>query len=64
MLDTRAQVIASTGHAALVGLRWRDSGSSAEVELYQVLRLQKGKIVDMEDHAHRRRALQALGEAA
>ena len=57
-------MIASTGRAVLVGLRWRDSVSSTDVELYQLLRLQEGKIVDMQDHEHRTRALAALGDAA
>jgi len=57
-------VIASTAHDVVVRLRWRSSGSSSDVELFQVLRLREGKIVDMQDHEDRSKALKALGHAA
>lgn len=62
--DTSARVITATGTGVVVALRWRQSMSSAPSELFQVLRVRGGKVVDMQDHATRRSALKAVGAAA
>jgi len=60
-VDPDARVIAATGDGVVVGLRWRGSASSTPRELFQVLRLRAGKVVDMEDHPDRQAALKAVG---
>ncbi|HYX44704.1 MAG TPA: hypothetical protein VE760_06640 [Acidimicrobiales bacterium] len=45
-------------------MRWRHGTSGTESEMFQVLRLRDGRIIDMQDHRDRRRALKSLGEAA
>jgi len=54
-------VIAATGDGVVVGLRWREAASSPQREMFQVLRLRAGRVVDMEDHSNRRTALKAVG---
>ncbi len=62
--DPRAKVVAARGSRLVVEWCWRQGTSGTESEVFQVLRLRDGKIVDMQDHADRRRALKALSEAA
>ena len=45
----------------VVGLTWTEQDGPPGRELFQVLRLQDGMVVDMEDHSDRRRALRAVG---
>ncbi len=63
MAHVRAQVIAETADGVVVELRWRERERATDVELYQVLRLQDGKIVDMQDFERRRAALRAAAAA-
>jgi hypothetical protein len=57
-------VIAATNAGVVVGLQWRDSDGRETTELFQVVRLREGKIVDMEDYRDRHKALNALTAAA
>lgn len=59
--DVGAEVIASTSAGVAVGLQWREASTPAMCELFQVLRLRDGLVVDMQDHADRRSALKAVG---
>ncbi len=61
-MDPRAQVVAQTDAGLVVGLQWRRPDRSAE--LFQVLRLRGGKIVDMQDCRDRLEALKAIGAPA
>ncbi|MDQ6796865.1 MAG: hypothetical protein M3011_02365 [Actinomycetota bacterium] len=54
-------MIAATADGVVVGLRWRESVSGPQQEMFQVLRLQAGKVIDMQDHPNRRAALKAVG---
>ena len=63
MTHVRAQVIAETAGGVVVELRWREPERSTDVELYQVLRLRDGKIVDMQDFERRQAALRAAAAA-
>jgi hypothetical protein len=59
-------VIAATDGGVVVGLQWREPSEASEAhgpagrELFQVLRLRDGMVVDMEDHVDRRKALLAV----
>ncbi len=44
-----------------MSLHWRETGSPKPHQLFQVLRVRDGRIVDIQDHGHRRRALKAVG---
>ncbi len=55
--------MAVTKAGVVVRLQWREPSSSAPSELFQVLRLRDGKVVDMEDHADRLSALRAVDAA-
>ena len=57
MHDTASGSIAYTDKGVLVCLRWRESTSGADHELFQVLRFREGRVVDMADHLDRRAAL-------
>jgi len=57
-------VIASTDKGVVVGLSWREAPSSTQREMFQVLRLRAGQVVDMADHLDRRAAMKAVGAAA
>ena len=57
-------MIAATNAGVVVGLQWRDSDGRETTELFQVVRLREGKIVDMEDYRDRHKALNALTAAA
>jgi hypothetical protein len=63
IVDPQAEVIGATNAGVVVGLRWRETSPPATRELFQVLRLRGGKVVDMQDHADRRAALKAVGAA-
>jgi hypothetical protein len=49
-------VIASTDEGVVVRLGWRKSTSGTAHEMFQVLRLREGRVVDMGDHSDRRAA--------
>ena len=57
----RVDVLAETADSVVVGLQWREPDRPAVTELFQVLRLRDGKVVDMEDFERRGRALKAVG---
>ncbi|MFN2506609.1 MAG: hypothetical protein ABR540_20760 [Acidimicrobiales bacterium] len=63
-MDPRAQVVAQTDAGLVVGLQWRRRDRRDAAELFQVLRLRDGKIVDMQDCRDRLEALKAIGAAA
>lgn len=44
----------------MVELRWQPPDRADEMELYQVLRLRDGKVVDMQDFDHRGAAMAAM----
>lgn len=54
-------MLAETADSVVVGLQWREPDRPAVTELFQVLRLRDGKVVDMEDFERRGRALKAVG---
>ncbi|MDQ6727423.1 MAG: hypothetical protein M3066_14830 [Actinomycetota bacterium] len=60
ILDPHAQVLAATEEGVVVKLRWREPSSLKVHELFQVLRMREGRIVDIQDHAHRKTALKAV----
>ena len=64
-MDPRAHLVAQTDAGLVVGLQWRrlDRPHTA-AELFQVLRLRDGKIVDMQDCRDGLDALKAIGAAA
>ncbi len=47
-----------------MGLQWRRPDGRDTAELFQVLRVRDGKIVDMQDCRDRLEALKAIGAAA
>ena len=57
MVDGHAEVIAANAACVVVRLGWIDPVRSRPVEMFQVLRLRDGKVVDMQDHDRRRAAL-------
>ena len=64
VVDLRAKVIAATSAGVVVGLQWRRWDRPGACELFQVLRLRDGRIVDMQDHRGQKEALRAIGAAA
>ncbi len=60
ILDPHAQVLIATEEGVVVILRWREPTSSKVHELFQVLRMRDGRVVDIQDHAHRKTALKAV----
>jgi hypothetical protein len=56
-------VITATKAGVVVRLRWRETDSPRSSQLFQVLRLRDGKVVDMQDHADRRSALRWVNAA-
>ncbi len=63
-MDSRAQLVAQTDAGLVVGLQWRRPDGRDTAELFQVLRVRDGKIVDMQDCRDRLEALKAIGAAA
>lgn len=59
--DAEANVIAETPAGVVMGLTWRVTERREQMELFQVLRLRSGKIVDMQDHRSRGAALRSVG---
>ncbi len=57
-------MVAQTDAGLVVGLQWRRPHRPDTAELFQVLRLRDGKIVDMQDCRDRLEALKAIGAAA
>ena len=59
--DASAEVIGARSGRVAVRLQWREEPAPLDRrELFQVLTLQGGKIVTMQDYRDRRRALKAL----
>jgi len=42
-------------------LRWREPASTTTNEMFQVLRLRDGRVVDMADYTDRKGAMRAVG---
>jgi hypothetical protein len=57
-------LVAQTDAGLVVGLQWRRPDGRDTAELFQVLRVRDGKIVDMQDCRDRLEALKAIGAAA
>ncbi len=57
--DVKAEVIADALDGVVVALRWREPDVPNAFELFQVLRLRDGKIVDMQDFERRQAAMKA-----
>ncbi|MDQ2827364.1 MAG: hypothetical protein M3Y04_10475 [Actinomycetota bacterium] len=57
-------MIAATDEGVVVCLRWLEPASTAPHELFQVMRMREGRVVDIQDHAHRKAALKAVGAPA
>ncbi|HEX3394349.1 MAG TPA: hypothetical protein VHS52_07460 [Acidimicrobiales bacterium] len=53
--------MAATAEGVVVRLRWREPESTTTNEMFQVLRLRDGRVVDMADHPNRRTAMKAIG---
>jgi len=60
ILDPYAQVLVATDEGVVVMLRWREPASPKTQEIFQVLRMREGRVVDIQDHAHRKTALKAV----
>jgi hypothetical protein len=60
-LDPRADVVGAGQDAVVVRLRWRPAGGPEDAELFQVLRLRDGLVVDMQDHRDGPGALRDAG---
>ena len=58
--DVRAKVIAANAAGVVVQLGWTDAARGASVEMFQVLRMRDGQVVDMQDHEQRGSALKGV----
>lgn len=63
MSEVSATVLAESGDAVAVGLRWREAGRDKPREWFQVLRIAQGRVVDMQDFERRGPALRAVAAA-
>jgi hypothetical protein len=54
-------VVAETAEGVVVDLQWREPASTTNKQLFQVLRLCNGRVVDMADFPNRGAAMKALG---
>lgn len=54
-------MVAETAEGVVVDLQWREPASTTNKQLFQVLRLRKGRVVDMADFPNRRAAMKAVG---
>ncbi|MFN2609131.1 MAG: hypothetical protein ABR511_14775 [Acidimicrobiales bacterium] len=54
-------MIADTPGGVAVALQWREPGADGCRELFQVLRLRDGRVVDIQDVARRGAALALVG---
>jgi len=61
VVHPHAEVIAAGSLGVVVRLGWTDAARSAPVEMFQVLRMRDGKVVDMQDYDQRRAALKGAG---
>ena len=59
--NAQARVISARDSGVVVHFRWREADAAGMGELFQVLRLRGGRVVDMEDHSNHRSAVRALG---
>jgi len=55
--------VAATADGVVMRLRWREAESTTTDQMFQVLRLRDGRVVDMSDHPDRRAAMRAVGAA-
>lgn len=60
VIYTAAEVIGETGSAVVVRHEWREANTTRVSEAFQVLRLSRGKVVDIQDHRDLRRALRSV----
>ncbi len=58
--DARAEVIAANTAGLVVRLGWTDSARGTSVEMFQVLRMRDGQVIDIQDYEQRRPALRAV----
>ena len=58
--DVRGKVIAANAAGVVVQLGWTDAARGASVEMFQVLRMRDGQVVDMQDYEQRRPALKGV----
>jgi hypothetical protein len=59
--DVHAEVIAANPAGLVVRLGWTDARRRTPVEMFQVLRMRDGRVVDMQDYNQRRAALKGVG---
>ncbi len=59
--DVHAKVIAANVTGVVVRLGWTDAARGTPVEMFQVLRMRDGQVVDMQDYDQRRTALKGVG---
>ena len=58
-----AKVVAEVAGVVAVELRWREPDRAKLIELFQVVRLSEGRVVDIQDFERRAAALRAVGAA-
>lgn len=58
--EVRAEVIAANAVGVVVRLGWTDAARGTSVEMFQVLQMRDGQVVDMQDYEQRRPALKAV----
>lgn len=64
VIHTAAEVIGEIGSTVVVRHEWREANTTKVSEAFQVLRLSGGRVVDIQDHRNRRRALESVGAPA
>ena len=57
--DVHAELIAANAIRLVVRLGWTDAARGTPAEIFQVLRMRDGRVVDMQDYNQRRAALKA-----
>lgn len=60
VVDVRAEVIVADAAGVVVRLGWTDAVRGTSVDMFQVLRMHDGQVVDMQDYEQRRPALKAV----
>lgn len=58
--DVLAEVIAANAAGVVVRMGWTDAARGTSVEIFQVLRMRDGQVVDIQDYEQRRPALKAV----
>ena len=59
--DVHAEVIAANAAGLVVRLGWTDAARRTPIEVFQVLRMRDGRVVDMQDYNQRGAALKGVG---